>query len=77
MCLHLYADPRVGWSWSANQVADCFVELFSRQGLPREILTDHGKQFIDSALKRVCKYFAINKMTTSPYHPQGNRKRER
>ncbi len=30
----------------ARQVANCLVQLFSRVGVPREILTDQGTKFV-------------------------------
>ena len=62
---------------TAKQRAHCLIELFARQGLPREILTDKGRQLTDSALTNVCDYFGINKMLTSPYHPQAKGKLKR
>ena len=32
---------------SAEQIGKCLIGLFSRQGLPREILSDRGRQFVD------------------------------
>lgn len=37
----------------ARQVANCLVQLFSRVGIPREILTNQGTNFMALLLKQV------------------------
>jgi len=53
-------------------VAEALLDMFSRVGLPQEILTDLGKQFVSDLMKEICRLLSINKLTTTPYHPQCN-----
>ncbi|XP_062421516.1 uncharacterized protein LOC134132872 [Pungitius pungitius] len=54
----------------ARQVANCLVQLFSRVGIPREILTDQGTNFMSVLLKQVYQLLGIRAIRTTPYHPQ-------
>ncbi len=54
----------------ARQVANCLVQLFSRVGIPREVLTDQGTNFMSLLLKRVYQLLGIRAIKTTPYHPQ-------
>lgn len=54
----------------ARQVADCLVQLFSRVGLPREVITDQGTNFLSLLLKQVYQLLGIKGIRTTPYHPQ-------
>ncbi|XP_052253199.1 uncharacterized protein LOC127859731 [Dreissena polymorpha] len=53
-------------------VADALLDIFSRVGLPNEMLTDLGKQFVSDLMKEICRLLDIKKLTTTPYHPQCN-----
>ena len=57
---------------SAASVAEGLVEVFSRTGLPRVLLSDQGSQFMSGLLKHLCSRLGIAKITTSTYHPQSN-----
>jgi len=54
----------------AKQVATCLIELFSRVGFPREILTDCGTNFTSNLLKQVYQLLSIKGLKTTPFHPQ-------
>lgn len=55
----------------ATTVARALVEnVFLLFGLPREILTDMGTEYISSVLKEVLRILQINHSTATPYHPQ-------
>jgi hypothetical protein len=41
------------------------------------ILTDQGTEFLSNTFKEVCKLLKINKINTSPFHPQSNGSLER
>ena len=56
----------------AETVADALVSLFSRVGVPQEIITDQGSNFMSDLMKQVCKLLSIHKMCTTPYHPEAN-----
>ena len=54
----------------ARQVANCLVQLFSRVGVPREVLTDQGTNFLSTLLRQVYSLLGIKGIKTTPYHPQ-------
>lgn len=54
----------------ARQIVSCLVQLFSRVGIPKEIITDQGTNFTSSFLKDVYSLLGIQGVRTSPYHPQ-------
>ena len=43
----------------ARQVANCLVQLFSRVGVPREVLTDQGTNFLSTFLRQVYSLLGI------------------
>ena len=57
-------------STDAEHVAEELVKILSRVGLPREILTDQGANFMSQLLSRVHEFLRIKPIRTSPYHPQ-------
>ena len=56
----------------SETVAEALLDIFSRVGFPREILTDLGKQFTSDLMQEVCRLVSICHLTTSPYHPKCN-----
>ena len=54
----------------ARQVANCLIQLFSRVGVPKEILTDQGSNFTSKSLRQVYSLLGIRGIKTTPYHPQ-------
>ena len=57
---------------TAEAVAEGLIELFSRHGVPRSILSDQGKQFKCRLFEVLCEKFKISNIHSSPYHPQSN-----
>ncbi|XP_060062936.1 uncharacterized protein LOC132543450 [Ylistrum balloti] len=55
-----------------ERVAEALVEVFSRVGVPTEMLTDQGAQFTSNLMKEVSRLLSIRQLTTTPYHPQCN-----
>ncbi|KAF0711279.1 igE-binding protein-like [Aphis craccivora] len=56
---------------TANTIAQVFVVNFvCVHGIPEIILTDQGTDFLSKIFSEVCKLPKINKINTSPYHPQ-------
>lgn len=52
-------------------VARSFVENFIlRYGIPREICTDRGTEFISKTMSEVCKLLHINQLSSTAYHHQ-------
>ena len=55
---------------SARPIAQALLQLFSRVGIPKEILTDQGTAFLSKSLKQVYGVLGIKGIKTTPYHPQ-------
>lgn len=53
-------------------VAEALVDIFSRLGVPEEILSDLGTQFVSECMKEVIRLLSIKQLTTTPYHPMCN-----
>jgi len=62
---------------TANTVAKCFFEKWiCRHGVPRTIVSDRGKEFLNSVMKDLCMFMGITHTATSAYHPQSNAQAE-
>uniref|UniRef100_A0A3P9K2N1 Integrase catalytic domain-containing protein n=1 Tax=Oryzias latipes TaxID=8090 RepID=A0A3P9K2N1_ORYLA len=46
------------------------VQLFSRVGVPDEIITDQATNFTSGTMKQLQKELGIKRIRTTPYHPQ-------
>jgi transposase InsO family protein len=49
-----------------------FNDIFTRFGVPREIVTDQGTQFTSHLVKAITKQYQIKHRKSTPYHPQAN-----
>ena len=56
-------------SIETEAVAEALVSIFSRVGIPKEILTDMGSQFTSALMKEVSRLLSFKQLVTSPYHP--------
>ena len=61
----------------ASTVADTLCEIFTRMGLPDEILSDQGTNIMSTLLKRVMEILQVKHLKTSPYDPHTNVMMER
>ena len=59
-------------SATAEEVAEGLLEIFSRHGLPREILSDQGAQLTGKVMNQLCAKLHIKRITTTPSHPAAN-----
>ena len=57
---------------STEQVAEALCRIFSRVGVPRQILSDQGSQFVSEVMQEVYRLLSIQHITSTPYHPQAN-----
>ena len=57
-------------STEASRIAKELVTLFCRVGIPEEILTDQGTNFMSTLLPEIYRLLNISRIRTSPYHPQ-------
>jgi transposase InsO family protein len=49
-----------------------FEDIFTRFGVPREIVTDQGAQFTSKLVQKIIEQYKIKHRKSSPYHPQAN-----
>ena len=55
----------------AETIAKPFVEqIVCRHGVPEELLSDRGANFLSNLVQEVCRLLNIRKINTSGYHPQ-------
>ena len=59
-------------SITARNIANCLVNIFSRTGIPLELISDQGTQFMGKVVTQLCQLLHITKIRTTPYHPEGN-----
>ena len=53
-------------------VAESLVEMFTRVGVPKEVLSDQGSQFTSGLMAEVSRLLSIKQVFTTPYHAQCN-----
>ena len=54
------------------ECAEELVNIFSRIGIPREILSDRGSQFVSELMREVSRSLSVVQLQTTPYHTQCN-----
>ena len=59
-------------STTAKAVAEGMIEIFARTGIPLQLLTDQGSQFVGYLVAHLCRDLHIDKVKTAPYHPECN-----
>ena len=59
-------------SITTEHVAEAMIEIFSRLGVPEEIVTDRGSQFTSDMMNEVRRLLSIKHLPTTPYHAMGN-----
>jgi transposase InsO family protein len=61
-----------------EEIANTFVKhIILVYGIPNEIVTDQGANFMSDVFKRISKLFKIEKICTTAYHPESNGALER
>merc|ERR1711893_365423 len=53
-------------------VAEALMEVYSRVGIPSEVLTDMGTQFTSAVMREVNRLLTIIQLNTTPYNPRCN-----
>ena len=53
-------------------VAEALVTLYSRVGIPQEVMSDLGPQFVSDLMKEICRLLSIQQLTSTRYHPMCN-----
>jgi RNase H-like domain found in reverse transcriptase/Reverse transcriptase (RNA-dependent DNA polymerase)/Integrase zinc binding domain/Integrase core domain len=67
-----YPDAIALQGISTQEVAEAMVEMFSRLGIPEEILTDRGSQFTSDHMNELSRLLSIKQLTTTAYRPMCN-----
>uniref|UniRef100_A0A3B3HRL8 Integrase catalytic domain-containing protein n=1 Tax=Oryzias latipes TaxID=8090 RepID=A0A3B3HRL8_ORYLA len=63
---------------TASETADILVQhIFRHHGIPSDIVSDRGPQFISQVWKAFCSALGATVSLTSGYHPQSNGQAER
>lgn len=58
-------------------VAEALLVIFSRVGIPKEVLSDRGTQFTSQLMGELHKLLGVKPLFTTPFHPAGNGRIER
>lgn len=56
----------------ANTVAEALWEMWTRLGIPDEVITDQGSQFSGKLMEDVNNFLQIKHRVSTPFHPQSN-----
>lgn len=77
-------DARTKWpevikmrTTTAAETVRAFFGLIGRFGVPAQIVSDNGPQFISAEFQDFCKRFNIQHIRVAPYHPRSNGEAER
>ena len=57
---------------SSKAIADALIQYFSKVGIPDEIVSDQGSNFMSKLMAQLYEQLGISKIKTSIYHPQAN-----
>ena len=71
-CATRYPDAIPLASTTTEAVAEALLSIFARVGVPVEVLSDNGPQFVSDLMKEVSRLMSIQWIHSSPYHPQAN-----
>ena len=53
-------------------VAEALLDIYSRLGIPEEVISDQGTQFISDYMKEFTRLLGMRQLPTSPYHAMAN-----
>ena len=62
----------VGTSFSGKRVSEVLLDLFKNRGVPGNIRTDNGKEFVGKAVERCLNLAAVNHLLIEPASPWEN-----
>ena len=64
-------------STTANKTITKLRETFARYGLPEQLISDNGPQFVSEELETFLRVNGVKHIRSSPYHPASNGAAER
>lgn len=64
-------------STTSSKTIEVLRNLFARFGIPEQIVSDNGPQFVSTEFERFTKSNGIKHITSAPYHPATNGQAER
>ena len=64
-------------STTASRTIEVLRSLFSRFGIPHQLVSDNGPQFVSEEYKQFCEQNGIRRTLVAPYHPSSNGEAER
>ena len=67
-----YPDVQVIRNTSSESIISRLNNTFSRLGVPKEMVSDNGPQFVSSMFKSFCENLGIRHRRITPLHPQAN-----
>ena len=54
---------------TTEAVAEALLDIYIRVGIPEEVLTDQGTQFISECMQEVSRLISIKGLSSTPYDP--------
>ena len=71
-CVTRYPDAIPMKVIDTIECAEELVNIFSRIGIPQEILSDRGSQFVSDLMREISRLLSVRQLQTTPYHAQCN-----
>ena len=62
---------------TATQTVAVLRKMFAANGLPEQLVSDNGPQFVSEEFASICQFNGIKHIRVSPYHPSSNGLAER
>ena len=62
---------------TSSKIITSLKSLFGRYGIPEEVISDNGPQYISQEMKNFTDTYGFKHTTSIPYYPQGNGLAER
>ena len=72
-----WPEVQVMSTTTAAATLEVLREWFARHGIPRQLVTDNGTQFVSDAFSNFTKLNGIKHVRSAPYHPASNGLAER
>lgn len=67
-----YPEVQLLTEYTSEAVITCLKEIFARNGIPQELLSDGGPQYGSQAIAKFALEYDFRHVLSSPYFPQSN-----